>query len=123
MSLIGNISMVRIPSNRPGDMQTFFSDTLEVPLDYADDNIAIFDTGSCKISFEQADADEAPVRTGFAGISFETTDIKTAVETLRQRGVEIVGEPAQQYWGGTLAHFNDPEGRTFTLVQYPETNA
>lgn len=122
MSLIGNISMVRIPSKCPGDMKTFFSETLEISLDYADDNIAIFDTGPCKISFETADPAETPVRSGFAGISFETSDIKAAVETLRKRGVEIVGEPAKQYWGGTLAHFNDPEGRTFTLVEYPKTD-
>lgn len=122
MPVIGNMSLHRLFCNRPDEIKAFFRDVLEVPLDYADDNIAIFDTGPCKLAIEPADEGEAPAREGFLGISFETEDIAHVVETLRKRGVEIVGEPAKQYWGGTLAHFNDPEGRTFTLVENPKAD-
>jgi predicted enzyme related to lactoylglutathione lyase len=34
-------------------------------------------------------------------------------------GVEIVGQPARQPWGGILAHIADPDRNVLTLVEYP----
>lgn len=117
------MSMFRIFTNSFDVLRGFYEDVMEFPVDYEDDHIAIFDTGPCKLGIEPGrDAAEASTSL-FTGISFETDAIDAAVATLREKGVTIIGEPAKQYWGGTLAHFNDPEGNTITLVEYPKSVA
>lgn len=44
------------------------------------------------------------------------SDCKGTVETLRQRGVEIVAEPETQWWG-TMALIKDLYGNLFSLVE------
>jgi uncharacterized glyoxalase superfamily protein PhnB len=35
---------------------------------------------------------------------------------LAERGVEFVGPPEKQSWGGVLAHLRDPDGNILTLL-------
>ncbi len=52
----------------------------------------------------------------FIGCSFKVDDIQDSYERLRAAGASFHGAPAQQAWGGTLAHFDDPSGNVLTLV-------
>ena len=40
----------------------------------------------------------------------------SAYETLAARGVDFVGPPEKQPWGGVLAHLRDPDGNILTLL-------
>ena len=46
---------------------------------------------------------------------FAVDDLKDVVEVLRGKGVKIVVEPVQQFWGGWNAVIADPDGNEFVL--------
>ena len=46
---------------------------------------------------------------------FAVNDLTNHIETLRQKGVKIVVEPVQQFWGGWNAVIADPDGNEFVL--------
>ncbi len=46
---------------------------------------------------------------------FEVDNIKETIEQLRSKGVKIVVEPVQQFWGGWNAVIADPDGNEFIL--------
>lgn len=52
----------------------------------------------------------------FTGVSFDTDDIERAYRRLFALGVPFQGPPEKQDWGGSLAHFRDPDGNLLTLV-------
>ena len=52
-------------------------------------------------------------------MSFSVDDAQRACDRLTALGVEIVGPPRRQPWGGTLAHIADPDHNVLTLVEYP----
>ena len=119
MGLVNQLSMYRMFSSDPEKLRAFYENTLELSVERSDENIVIFNTGTCKFGIERSDPGEDLNASCFLGISFDTDDISRAVETLNSRGVTITGEPTKQYWGGTLAHFEDPDENTVTLVEYP----
>lgn len=119
MAILGNLSMVRLFSDTFEKTVTFYKDTLELTLTFQDDNIAVFDAGSCQLGVEAAAPNEH-THGRFSGISFEVSDLSEVFRTLTSRKVPFVGDPAKQYWGGSLAHFSDPGGNVLTLVEYPK---
>ncbi len=48
-------------------------------------------------------------------------DLKKIVEELKNKGVKIIAEPVQQFWGGWNAKIADPDGNIFTLDQDADT--
>lgn len=46
---------------------------------------------------------------------FAVEDIKKTIEEMRAKGVTIVREPVQQFWGGWNAVIADPDGNEFIL--------
>lgn len=102
----------------------FYEQVLELPLRFRDDDLgwAEFDVGGPSLAVErlQPDDDDAEVLSGrFVGASLRTKDIQATYQVLHDRGVEFVGPPTQQSWGGVLAHFKDPEGNVLTLLGEP----
>ena len=53
----------------------------------------------------------------FTGIVFDCDDIEGTYRDLTAKGVEFTQPPELQPWGMKLAHFKDPEGNLFVLVQ------
>lgn len=51
---------------------------------------------------------------------FHVDGLVAAVETMRAKGVRIVVEPVQQFWGGWNAVIADPDGNEFVLDDDPE---
>jgi lactoylglutathione lyase len=47
-------------------------------------------------------------------------DCDQAVDALRDAGVKIVQEPADQPWGERIAVVEDPDGNTITIGQKPK---
>ncbi len=50
-------------------------------------------------------------------LTFVTADIHTAARVLGERGVEFVRVPEQEWWGGWIATFRDPDGNFLQLIQ------
>lgn len=99
----------------------FYERVLELRPGYrnAEQGWAEFDTGAASLAVERVppDAAEAEALTRrFLGVSLEVDDIHGAYTTLTARGVRFLSPPAQQPWGGWLAHFEDPEGNVLTLL-------
>lgn len=119
---IGPIEAVRVFTTKLAEARRFYANTLGLPEVFADDAIAMFDTGQAKLIVEHVDAGD-PEATGLVGrftaFSFTVADMERAVNDLGDRSIEWLGLPERQAWGGLLAHFKDPDGNILTLVQYP----
>ncbi len=48
---------------------------------------------------------------------FQVDDIRAAVDECKAKGVRVVVEPVQQFWGGWNAVIADPDGNEFVLDQ------
>ena len=95
--------------------------TLEMPEIFASAEMgwAQFQAGAASLGIERVEAgdEEGEALVGrFLGVSLEVDDIDSVYATLCDRGVEFAGPPTRQPWGGVLAHFDDPDGNTLTLL-------
>jgi lactoylglutathione lyase len=50
------------------------------------------------------------------GVSLRVDDIDATYQSLKEKGVKFVSPPEKQPWGGSLAHFRDPDGNVLTLL-------
>ena len=84
---------------------------------------AEFEVGGPSLALERVgDDDEGRSPAGrFLGISLQVADISATYEALQEKGVEFISPPEKQIWGGTLAHFQDPEGNTLSLLEGPDS--
>lgn len=99
----------------------FYSGTLGIPVSFesAEMGWAQLDTGECSLALERLAPDdpEASVLLGrYVGVSLRVPDIEALYKDLVDLGVEFLGPPETQPWGGVLAHLKDPEGNTLTLL-------
>lgn len=65
---------------------------------------------------ETCDFDARDLVGQFVGMSVTASDIEQTYEQLSARGVRFESRPIRQSWGGTLAHFFDPDGNMWSLV-------
>ena len=99
----------------------FYSETLGMPVAFAGPEAgwAELDTGTAHLALERVDPRDAEATdlTGrFVAVSLQVEDIQATYEELVARGVEFLGPPEEQSWGGFLAHLRDPEGNVLTLL-------
>jgi catechol 2,3-dioxygenase-like lactoylglutathione lyase family enzyme len=99
----------------------FYADTLEMGVAYRSDEMrwAQMATGESHLALESVDASDSEGRGlvgRFVGVSLQVADIFATYKFLTARGVEFVGSPEKQPWGGVLAHLRDPDGNILTLV-------
>ena len=100
---------------------TFYTGTLGMEPTFRGDEMGWMQlqTGEGQLAIERVAPDDAEGNAlvgRFVGVSLEVEDIHATYETLRGRGVEFAEAPTAQPWGGTLAHFQDPDGNTLTLI-------
>ncbi|MEM8766093.1 MAG: VOC family protein [Pseudomonadota bacterium] len=112
---------VRIFSHRWEESLIFYKDVIRLPLAFSDASMgwAQFEVGTAHLGLERCDPadDESRELVGrFIGISLEVDDIQGTYEALLAQGVEFVAPPEKQAWGGTLAHFKDPDDNVVTLL-------
>lgn len=65
---------------------------------------------------EDGDAEGAALVGRFLGVSLSVEDIGATCEDLKNKGVVFSAAPETQPWGGSLAHFKDPDGNELTLL-------
>jgi lactoylglutathione lyase len=102
----------------------FYTETLGIPTTFRGDEMgwAQLATGEGQLAIERAapDDEEAQELVGrFVGVSLQVSDIHATHRALVERGVEFVGAPEVQTWGGTIAHLRDPDGNVITLLGSP----
>lgn len=115
---------VRIFSKKWKESLAFYRDKVGFPLYYEseDQGWAQFDLGGTYLGLERCTPDdpEAQELVGrFVGTSIMVDDIDQTYNELSANGVEFVGPPEKQPWGGALAHFRDPDGNVITLLGNP----
>ena len=99
----------------------FYEETVGLPLILMDQQFtwAEFDLGGGRLGIEgleSGDPRAAELVGRFVGISLQVDDIDLAYAQLVEKGVRFVGPPEKQSWGGTLAHFKDPDDNILTLL-------
>ncbi len=124
MKLNATLNTVRIFTRDWARARRFYAETLGLEETFADEDLgwAAYDVGGPSLGLERVapDDEEGQALSGrFLGISLEVADIGATVDRLRGRGVQFHGDPALQPWGGVLAHFDDPDGNTLTLLGRP----
>jgi len=99
----------------------FYERILSLPLKFKDVKAgwAGFDVGGPSLAFERIDQSDKEARElvgRFLGISLRVKDIVSVHRQLSENGVEFIAPPEKQIWGGSLAHFKDPEGNILTIL-------
>jgi catechol 2,3-dioxygenase-like lactoylglutathione lyase family enzyme len=96
----------------------FYCDQLGMPLkaDGRDNGFLLFDLGTVSLVVEKSsDANQSLVGR-FAGLSFSVEDVNKVYSDLVARGVEFMGQPQVQPWGGTTVSLLDPDRNGLSLV-------
>jgi catechol 2,3-dioxygenase-like lactoylglutathione lyase family enzyme len=65
---------------------------------------------------EPGDTESESLFGRFAGVSLRVDDIDEIYRSLKGKGAIFTSPPEKQEWGGTLAHFQDPDGNVLTLL-------
>lgn len=112
---------VRVFVRRWEEACSFYGTVLGLEERYRNDGIgwAEYDVGGPSIGVErvaEGDGEGAALVGRFVGISLRVDDIDAAHRELVQRGVAFTAPPEKQPWGGSLAHFRDPDGNVLTLL-------
>ncbi|MEM9282804.1 MAG: VOC family protein [Verrucomicrobiota bacterium] len=107
---------VRIWTDDLAKSRAFYTEVLpfKVNVDGMADGFVIIGTDSIDLILE---ADDGGWSARHTALSFWVDDIHATTDELKEKGVEFVSGPEQQFWGGWLADFKDCTGNTLTLVQ------
>lgn len=121
MSISYDVAVVRLFVHDFERAVHFYANTLGMTVETRADEFgwAQFATGPCSLAVERLETSdpEAPKLVGrYVGVSLRVPDVHAAYHALVARGVEFLAPPEKQAWGGTLAHFRDPDGNVLTLL-------
>ncbi len=96
----------------------FYGETLGLAVAWDAGDAVGFQAGPGVLIVEHArrDGPDGALVGRFVGVSLQVADIHAKHRALAERGVVFEGPPAQQGWGGWLAHFRDPAGNVLTLL-------
>ena len=115
---------IRIFSFRWKESLEFYRDIIGLSLQHEDTELgwAQFQLGSSFLGLERCDPNDVEsldLVGRFVGLSIEVSDIESVYDDLTRKGVEFTSPPTLQNWGGTLAHFSDPDKNIITLLGSP----
>jgi len=74
-------------------------------------NYATFNIGEMMLGLDPNPKAELQIYMTVANVDDE-------YKTLKEKGVQFVTKPKDQYWGGRTALFKDPDGNKFILVSF-----
>ena len=118
------IGFVRVFVSDFGASLEFYTTKVGLKLDHQDAGYgwAQFHAGKdVSLAIERCDpkhAEGGSVLVGrFVGVTLMVEDVHGTYERMKQAGVEFTAAPEKQPWGGTLAHFKDPDGNILSLLQ------
>ena len=99
----------------------FYGGTLGLSERYRNDEVgwAEYDLGGPCLGIERVpvgDSEGEALVGRFVGVSLRVDDIDGVYRCLSDKGVAFPSPPERQPWGGSLAHFHDPDGNVLTLL-------
>ena len=99
----------------------FYGDTIGLTERFRNDEIgwAEYDLGGPCFGVERVrpgDTEGEALVGRFVGVSLRVDDIDAVYKSLSDKGVLFLGPPEKQDWGGSLAHFQDPDANVLTLL-------
>jgi catechol 2,3-dioxygenase-like lactoylglutathione lyase family enzyme len=104
----------------------FYQEVFGLPVEYEDDNSAVFNFGNTIINLLKASEayeliEPASVAGPEAGSRFQITiqvaDVDAMCADLRKRGVELLNGPMDRPWGIRTAAFRDPGGHIWEIAK------
>ena len=98
----------------------FYRDILGLTLRGHKGDFANFAWGEMRLNLGLHDRVEGSAKDPYRTmISFGVADIHGQYDRLRGQGVEFIRVPEQEFWGGWVATFLDPDGNILQLLQKP----
>jgi predicted enzyme related to lactoylglutathione lyase len=79
-------------------------------------NYATFNLGEMMLGLD-------PDPTAEQQVYMRVENVDEEYKQLKERGVQFLTEPKDQYWGGRTAMFKDPDGNKFILVSFKESES
>jgi lactoylglutathione lyase len=113
--MLGRISYITLWVNQYDACLAFYRDTLELPLENADDNFAQFATQGTKLYLHRL-GNSSPLRDHAVEIHFEVSDVNAAYNWLITKGAKFEQPPANMPWGTRMIALRDPEGNAIEIV-------
>jgi len=116
---VGPVESVRVFTRDITLARKFYARGLGLEERTTGPGCALFATGGADLVLEQVDEDddEDGLVGRVVGFSFTVEDCEATISELRSRGVNVVGAPERQPWGGVLAFVEDADRNVLTLVQ------
>ena len=116
-----NLYAVRIFVKNWDEACSFYGATLGLEERFRNDEIgwAEYDLGGPCFGVERitsGDSEGEALVGRFVGVSLRVDDIDASYRALSEKGVVFKSPPEEQPWGGSLAHFQDPDGNVLTLL-------
>lgn len=94
----------------------FYSGILGLKIKQEWSNYVIFDLpGTMTLALMEGGKKER--KDGAPNIYFAVDNVDEEYEALREKGVNFIEPPKEQYWGGYAALFADPDNNLFYLAQ------
>jgi predicted enzyme related to lactoylglutathione lyase len=116
--MIEAVATVWVPVEEMERAIGFYRDTLGLEVEKKDGDWAEVDANGVTIGLNEDEEQGAGVRGGPV-IAFKAqADIQSALQQLRDRGVEIAAEVSEHPWG-RVATFKDSEGNDLQLYEPP----
>ena len=113
--MLARILYITLWVNQYDACLAFYRDTLDLPLETADENFAQFATKGTKLYLHRL-SDSSPLRNHGLEIHFEVPDVDAAYNWLLNRGVKFEQPPGNMPWGTRMAALRDPEGNAIEIV-------
>jgi catechol 2,3-dioxygenase-like lactoylglutathione lyase family enzyme len=104
----------------------FYRDVFGLPVEYEDDDSAVFDFGNTIINLLKTTAaggliEPAAVASREAGsrlvLTIEVDDVDAMCAELTTRGAELLNGPMDRPWGVRTASFSDPGGHIWEIAK------
>jgi catechol 2,3-dioxygenase-like lactoylglutathione lyase family enzyme len=104
-----------------GACADFYRDVLALKCTWRDDGrfVAIYELGfgPTLVVEGSGEGDREKLAGRITGITLGVADVAASYAALKAKGVPFLREPDKQYWGGIMAHFQDPAGNYLTLLE------
>jgi len=109
--VIGKIENITIPVKDLKKAIVFYENVLGLKKRNEWSTYATFNIGDIMLGLD-------PLPKAEIQINITVANVDDEYKTLREKGVQFLTEPKDQYWGGRTAMFKDPDGNKFILVSF-----
>jgi catechol 2,3-dioxygenase-like lactoylglutathione lyase family enzyme len=112
------VNTLRIPCRNWDAAERFYSLLLGVGPAFGarSDGYLGFAIENVNILLESEEPAEVPCGR-YLGFSLEVPDIEAFHTSMTEQGVRFLAPPERQFWGGIMAHVEDPDGNSLSIVQ------